>query len=84
MSMVSGKHPVCLEICEALGLKFKHIRKLDLHMAYNEIVTVSVEYNPEEEGVKRLIPILKKFNLVDAPEDDVIPISEINLFTLEP
>jgi len=87
MTTVKGHHPVCKEICIALGLDLKYIKKLDLHMAYNEIVTVSIEYNPEEDGVKKLAPILKKFELVEVPickDEEVIPIDEIKLFTLEP
>jgi hypothetical protein len=52
-------------------------------MAYNEIVTVTVEYNPEEDGVKQLVPILKRFNLIDAlvcEDEEAIPIDEMKMF----
>lgn len=63
MKIVTGKNKVCKEICEALGLK--NARKLDLHMVYDKVVTVTAEFYPEEDGIKKLIPILKRFNLVE-------------------
>jgi len=66
-SLVSGHHKFCQEICEALGLK--HVRKLDLHMAFDEIVTVTIQFYPEEEGVKKLVPVLKKYNLIETKEE---------------
>ena len=59
---VSTKDKICGEICDALGLK--HVRKLDLHMAIGEIMTCEVEFYPEEDGIKQMIPLLGKFKLV--------------------
>ncbi len=63
MAIITGRDEVCTEICEALGLK--HVRKLNLHMGIDEIVTVEAEFYPEIDGVKQLVPILKKFELVE-------------------
>jgi hypothetical protein len=51
------------EICDAFGLKY--VRKLDIHMAYNEIFTVTAEFYPEIDGIRQMVPILKKFELVE-------------------
>ena len=66
-SLVSGHHKFCQEICEALGLP-KHCRSLELNMRYDSLATVKVEYYPEEEGIRRLIPILKKYYLLEIQE----------------
>ena len=58
------------EICDALGLK--HVRKLDIHMAINEVMTVTAEYFPEVDGVKQFIPVLKKFELVEIKDKESI------------
>lgn len=62
MAVVTGRNPVCGEICDALGLK--HVRRFDLHVAIDEIATVIVEYYPEIDGIKQLVPIFKKFTLM--------------------
>ena len=49
------------EICEALGLK--NVRKFNLSMGIGEATIATVEYFPEADGVKAVIPILKKFKL---------------------
>jgi len=51
------------EIANALGLK--HVRRLDLHVTMGEIVTVTVVFYPEIDGVKQLMPILQKYELVE-------------------
>ncbi len=64
---ITGKDSVCKEICAALGLS--HVRKLDIHMALSEIVVVTVEYMPEGKDLEKLIPILKRYNLVPDVSD---------------
>ena len=49
------------EISDVLGLK--HVKKLDIHMAHDEITTVEAVMYPEIDGVKQLPAILKKFEL---------------------
>ena len=70
MALVTGKDAICKEICDSLGLK--HVRRLDLHMAFDEIVTVTVEYYPEIYGIKQLPAILKRFELVEIPDPEKI------------
>ena len=65
-ALVGGNHKLTFEICEALGLK--HVRKLDIHFAFDEMATVTAEFYPEIDGVKQMAPILKKFRL-EAIED---------------
>ena len=62
-TLVDGRNKVCKEICDALGLR--NVRSLDLHMRCNSIVTVTAEFCPEEDGMRKMIPILREFNLVE-------------------
>ena len=62
MGLMSGNHRLAKEICDALGLK--HVRKLDIHLACDEIMTATAEFYPEVDGVKQFPAILKKFELV--------------------
>ena len=66
---ITGRDLLAKEICDVLGLK--HVRKLDIHMAYDEIITVTAEFFPEVDGVKQFIPILKKFELVEKKPEDL-------------
>lgn len=54
---------ICREVAEALGLQ--NARRLDLHFAVGEIVTATVEYFPEHDGVKNLPAILARYELVE-------------------
>jgi hypothetical protein len=60
---ITGKDSVCKEVCDALGLK--NVRKLDLHMSVDDVVIVKVEYYPEINDIEKLVPILKKYQLVE-------------------
>lgn len=62
MAIATG-HNLGKEIADALGIK--HCRKLDIRMRMDEIVTVEAEFFPEIDGIKQLVPILKKFELVE-------------------
>ena len=65
MAIISSNDKMCQDICEALGLK--HVRKLDIHMAVDEIVTIRAEYYPEKDGIMCLPSILKDFALIRKP-----------------
>lgn len=54
------------EIADGLGLK--HVRRLDIHIACHEVVTVTAEFYLEIDGVKQLVPILKRYELVEKKE----------------
>lgn len=51
------------EIADALGIK--HCRKLDIHISLKEFVTIEAEFYPEIDGVKQLLPVLKRYELVE-------------------
>jgi hypothetical protein len=60
---VTGRDPICQEICEALGLK--HVRALSITMMINNPVEVSASFHPEKDALKLLIPILKRYSLME-------------------
>ena len=64
--VIPGKSALAQEVAEALGLK--HVRSLDIQFRLTKPVTVKAEYYPEEDEVKRLIPVLKKFRLREIEE----------------
>ena len=66
MTVATGR-TIGKEIADALGIK--HCRKLVIHIPLKEIVTVEAEFYPEIDGVKQLLPILKRFELVDKSEE---------------
>ena len=68
---LSGRDNICKEIANALGIK--HCRKLDIRMRIDEIVTVEAEFFPEIDGIKQLVPILKKFELCPLSLNGVNP-----------
>lgn len=55
------------EICDALGLR--NVSKLDIHFEVGKIATCEAVFMPEIDGVKQLVPILKKFELIEKKED---------------
>ncbi|HUU40865.1 MAG TPA: hypothetical protein VMW42_07990 [Desulfatiglandales bacterium] len=56
------------EICDALGLK--HVQRLDIHMAHDEIFTVTAKFYPEIDGMRQLPAIMKKFRLIEIENMD--------------
>jgi hypothetical protein len=54
-------------ICDALGLK--HVISLDLHLEHNKPITVEAFMYVELEGIKQLVPVIKKFKLVPVEFD---------------
>jgi len=62
MAIVAGDN-VGKEIADALGIKY--CRKLDIHFRMGAIATVEAEFYPEIDGVKQLLPIFKKYELVE-------------------
>jgi len=61
MAAITSHDPVCGEICDALGLK--RVTSLQLNMKLGEIVRIEAEYFPDKEDLKKLIPILKRYEL---------------------
>jgi len=64
---ITGKSKLAVEICDALGLKY--VVSLDIHIAVNEIVTVTAKFYPEEYGMKMVPAILKKYELVEKKDE---------------
>ncbi len=60
MAIITGRQ-IGKEIADALGIK--HCRKLDIRI--DKLVTVEAEFFPEIDGIKQLVPILKRFELVE-------------------
>jgi hypothetical protein len=84
MNFITGHHKASAEICEALGLKTDRVKKIDLHIAANSIATVEVEMYLEVENGEKLIPILKKFRLVEKNEDSELKLNQtITIITPE-
>lgn len=63
MAIVAGHDYVCVEICDALGIK--RAKRLNLNMEVGNIVTIEVTSLVYKENLKKLIPILKKYHLVE-------------------
>jgi len=55
------------EICDALGIKHGHT--IDIHIEKGEIVTATVGFYPEADGVMQFPAILKKYRLVEIEEE---------------
>jgi hypothetical protein len=49
---VDYTNPNCLAAAEALGLK--NVISLDIHIAVNELVSVTVKYHPDENDIDKL------------------------------
>jgi len=69
---ISPSEKICKEICDALGLK--HVKKLDIHMAVDKIVTGEAVFYPEVDGVRQIVPILRKFELIPKSDVELEPI----------
>lgn len=51
------------EICEALGLPMGRVTKIDLHFHAREIVTATVEFQPELDQLEKAITVLRRYEL---------------------
>lgn len=58
---ITVDHKLAGEICDALGLK--NVRRLDLHFSVDAAPTAEVLFFPDENGVKAIIPLLKRYTL---------------------
>jgi len=69
--LVTGNHPVCLAICDALGLK--HVRRLTIEMENQKRATVTAEMYVDAEGLAGALIIMKKFSLhaTEITEDQI-------------
>jgi len=58
-------------ITEALGLK--HCTALDIHIAYDELITVTAKVYPDEDGIKQFPLIFQEYELVPKGEPRECP-----------
>jgi hypothetical protein len=63
MPTFASEGKVAEELCNALGLK--HVRSLDIRLAVGEIGMAVVRYYLTEDDVTAMIPIMKKYELVE-------------------
>lgn len=68
-SFVTGHHQICAEICDALGFEPKTVRSLDIHMAPDKLVKVTVGTYVKEPSMFGLRKTIKEYNL-QAVEDN--------------
>jgi hypothetical protein len=61
MSFVSGRHPAMKELCEALGIK--NGISITIKGGVNKMTTVMAEFYPEEEGIRGVTAVMKKYKL---------------------
>lgn len=52
---------------EAFGIK--NVRWFRFEAGVDRITTLNVEFFPEVDGVKALVPVLKRFELVPKPDE---------------
>jgi hypothetical protein len=57
MAVLSGNNPISKAIIDALGLK--NVVNLDIRMHLNEVVQISVDYFPDQDDLKNIVPILQ-------------------------
>jgi hypothetical protein len=66
MAVVNGMSEggkLAKEICDSFGLK--HVRSLTMHMPHVGLFDVTAEFYPEIDGIRQIVPILKKFELAE-------------------
>jgi hypothetical protein len=58
------------EISDALGLK--RARKIDIHLEARKPVVIDVEFIPDEDGVKAVGTIIKRYTLEEQKEGEAV------------
>jgi len=62
--LVTGKDNICRDIADALGLKsLKYVTDLDIKMHLHEVVSVTVTFYPEKDGMATIPAVIKKHNI---------------------
>lgn len=56
-------------LCAALGLEPTRVRRIDLHVAVDDIVTAEVELYPTEQEAETAVALVKRYQLVEIAED---------------
>lgn len=61
--LVAGHHPICAEICAALGFEPNTVRSLDIRLDVGSIATVTAEMYVKEASAYGLRNTIKEYNL---------------------
>jgi len=59
---VTGTDQLCVEIAKVMGIS--HCKSITLKMEADSVVTVEALYYPTSDQLKKIVPTLKKFELV--------------------
>ncbi len=62
------------ELCDALGLK--KVQKLDLHFSVGSFATAEVKMHLDDEQLKKIVSVVKKYNLKVGEETSQESVSE--------
>ncbi len=62
------------ELCDALGLK--KVQKLDLHFSVDSFATAEVKMHLDDEQLKKIVSVVKKYNLKVGEETSQESVSE--------
>lgn len=54
-----------VKIAKALGIEADNIQSITIRMLANEVVSVDMLYYPDKKDLKKLIPVLKKYQLIE-------------------
>jgi len=60
---IMGYHQICRDIADALGLEsVPYVVDVDLRMHCDSVVSATVKFYPDEDGLAKLSAIIKKYN----------------------
>ena len=67
-SAITGQDPICVMICETLGLEAEKTRSIQINMSANNIVTVTAEIYPNRKQMEIIEILLEEYKLVSKGE----------------
>ena len=67
--MMRGSDKACKDIVDAFGIK--NCIRLQINMGSNESTMVKAEFYPEVDGIMQLIPVIKKYKLVELSKEEL-------------
>jgi hypothetical protein len=62
--IINSKSPLD-ELCKAWNINTKHLRSLNIHMNYDDVVTITTESIMDEVQSDELITVVKKYRWED-------------------
>lgn len=57
-----------IEIAEALGIDLPNLKRVSIVIQADSFIEVHVNYYPTGPDIKKLLPVLKKYHLVEVKE----------------